>query len=94
MLSPGEQPRNPPISIRRVLIGLGLCAVLAVLLLSQARNLTSQVWPLDGVRLHGWDLGNGSAVFLNRDRPLNPFQWNGIYWRSATACRQQGCFMR
>jgi hypothetical protein len=58
------------------------------------RPSASQVIPIDGVRLHGWDLGNGSAVFLNRDRPFNPLQWNGIYWRSATACRQQGCFRK
>lgn len=46
-----------------------------------------------GVRLHGWKLGDGSAVFFNRDRPLNPLRWNAIYWRSASACKRDGCFI-
>ena len=46
-----------------------------------------------GVRLHGWKLLGGAGVFLNRDRPLNPLQWNAIYWRSASACKRDGCFI-
>ena len=53
---------------------------------------TSQFFPRYGVRLHGWRLGNGSAVFLNRDRPINPLDWNAIYWRSATGCKHEACF--
>lgn len=52
----------------------------------------SQLFPHGGVRLHGWRLRNGAAIFFNRDRPINPLQWNAIYWRSASACRHQGCF--
>jgi hypothetical protein len=51
----------------------------------------SQPVPHSGVRLHGWRVGDGAAVFLNRDRPRSPLQWNAIYWRSATACRLHGC---
>lgn len=197
MRSPGEQTRTPPVSLRRVLIALLVCAVLAAVLFTQRRNLNeyrlyltedrkaasidltalsedwsetrlrehfmdipvncypyrgplavqracavdvasvngvpamymsfffaggrldqlsisvpwwshgaahenlftllgeptaSQLLPHEGVRLHGWKLGNGAAMFLNRDRPLNPFWWNGIHWRSATACKRDGCF--
>lgn len=197
MLSPGEQPRTPPLSLHRVFLLLCLCAGIAGLLFSQAGNLreykqyftqtrkpaslditalseewterslkehfsgysvncypyqgplavqhvcavevsstngvptlymsfffagglldqvsinvpwwshqaaykhlvtslgsppASQFLPRNGVRLHGWQLGNGSAVFLNRDRPINPLQWNAIYWRSATGCKHEGCF--
>jgi hypothetical protein len=52
----------------------------------------SQLLPRNGVRLHGWRLGNGAAVFFNRDRPVNPLEWNSIYWRSASACKVQRCF--
>lgn len=54
----------------------------------------SQLLPHAGVRLHGWRLRNGSAVFFNRDRPLNPLSWNGIYWRSASSCLKQRCFTK
>jgi hypothetical protein len=52
----------------------------------------SQQLPRAGVRLHGWRLGNGAAVFFNRDRPNHPLSWNGIYWRSPSACKVEGCF--
>ena len=39
MLSPGEQPRTRPLSLRRVFLLLCLCAGIAGLLLSQAGNL-------------------------------------------------------
>lgn len=51
----------------------------------------SQVFPRDGVRLHGWTLPGGAALFLNRDRPLNLLAWNAIYWRSPSACAATGC---
>jgi hypothetical protein len=197
MLSPGEQPRSQPTSLRRVILLLGICLAFAVGLLSQAGNLKeyqryftqerrpasldllalSEEWtearlhehfaghtiscevysgelpvqracavdarsyndipvlymsfffadghlnqvainipwwshaeayrsldatlgqpaaaqplPRSGVRLYGWQLNNGSAVFFNRDRPLNPLSWNAIYWRSAWACKNKGCF--
>ena len=47
-----------------------------------------------GVRLHGWPLRNGAALFFNRDRPVNPLTWNAIYWRSASTCQKGGCFAR
>lgn len=62
------------------------------LVTSLGSPFASQFLPRHGVRLYGWRLGNGSAVFLNRDRPINPLDWNAIYWRSATGCRQVGCF--
>ena len=52
----------------------------------------SQLLPRDGVRLYGWRLPSGAALFLNRDRPLNPLSWNAIYWRSQSACAQSSCF--
>ena len=54
----------------------------------------SQLLPRAGVRLQGWRLGNGSAVFFNRDRPFNPLQWNSIFWRSRTACDLGACFAK
>ena len=56
--------------------------------------IASPFLPYSGVRLHGWSLVNGSAVFLNRDLPLNPLSWNGIHWRSASSCANQGCFKK
>jgi hypothetical protein len=41
----------------------------------------SQDWD-EGVRLVGWQLPNGSAVFYNRDRPFDFTQFNGIDWAS------------
>lgn len=58
------------------------------------KPVASQLLPRSGVRLHGWQLGNGSAVFFNRDRPFNPLHWNAIYWRSPTECRHEGCFVK
>lgn len=62
------------------------------LVTSLGSPLASQFLPRNGVRLHGWRLGNGSAVFLNRDRSINPLDWNAIYWRSATGCKHEACF--
>lgn len=56
--------------------------------------VASQFLPVDGIRLHGWKLANGSALFLNRDRPFNPLEWNSILWQSARACTQSGCFVQ
>lgn len=53
----------------------------------------AQLLPRDGVRLVGWQLPNGSSLFLNRDPSLLPPYWNSIYWRSASACGKGGCFM-
>lgn len=54
----------------------------------------AQLLPYDGVRLVGWQLHNGSAVFLNRGMPLMPPYRNAIYWRSSSACEADGCFVR
>lgn len=51
----------------------------------------SQALPVKGVRLHGWRLQDGAAVFYNRDRPGDPLETNAIYWRSAQDC-SSGCF--
>ena len=45
-----------------------------------------------GVRLIGWQLADGAAVYYNRDRPLNPLERNGIFWVSARHCRASPCF--
>lgn len=49
--------------------------------------------PVDGLRLQGWKLGNGSALFLNRDRELNPVMWSSVYWSSRRLCVRTGCFL-
>ena len=52
----------------------------------------SQMFPRHGVRLHGWQLPGGAALFLNRDRSWNPLEWSAIYWRSAESCAMYSCF--
>ncbi len=55
--------------------------------------VASQFLPRAFVRLDGWKLAGGAAVFLNRDRPLNPFEWSSIQWFSPEMCRRQSCFV-
>lgn len=50
--------------------------------------------PVAGVRLVGWQLRSGNAMFLNRDQPLNPLSWSMVLWSSARACKARGCFVR
>lgn len=69
-------------------------AALRSLITSFGPPTASQLLPHSGVRLHAWSLVNGSAVFLNRDLPLNPLSWNGIHWRSASSCLNQNCFKK
>jgi hypothetical protein len=64
----------------------------ARLVASNGEPTHSQWWPRDGVRLHGWRLANGSSLFYNRDQPLNPVEWSGIYWKSQRACSKQPCW--
>lgn len=45
------------------------------------------------VRLYGWALPNGSAIFCNQNYPLNPLGNNAIFWRSARECQNSGCFL-
>jgi hypothetical protein len=52
----------------------------------------SQSTPSAGVRLHGWRLKEDAAVFYNRDKPINPLEWNAIFWNSGASCRKNGCF--
>ena len=52
----------------------------------------SQDWWHSGVRLHGWQLEDGAAIFYNRDRSFNPMNANSIQWLSAAACAPKGCF--
>lgn len=54
--------------------------------------LSAQGRPVDGVRLVGWRLEDGGAVFYNRDRPVNPLSRNAIQWVSARHCERSGCF--
>jgi hypothetical protein len=62
------------------------------LLATLGEPATSQILPRNGVRLHGWHLSGGAALFFNRDKPINPLEWNAIFWNSASACRSGGCF--
>jgi hypothetical protein len=45
-----------------------------------------------GVRLAGWKLPNGSALFYNRDRDVNPLIWNSVFWNSPEWCARKHCF--
>lgn len=45
-----------------------------------------------GVRLIGWKLSNGSALFYNRDRDYNPLIWNSVFWNSPEWCARKRCF--
>lgn len=56
--------------------------------------ISAQLLPRHGVRLVGWKLFEGSAVFLNQDPNLLPPFRNSIYWRSASACNKGGCFVK
>ena len=54
----------------------------------------SQLFPVAGVRLTGWQLRSGSAVFMNRDLPLNPLSWSMVLWSSRRSCEPTGCFVK
>jgi hypothetical protein len=53
-----------------------------------------QPQPFFGVRLKGWQLANGSALFYNRDRDPNPLMWSAILWASQRTCQAKACFTR
>jgi hypothetical protein len=53
--------------------------------------VASQARAVASVRLHGWALPDGGALFYNRDRPLNPLRFNGLLWVSSRQCARQGC---
>ncbi|MCU7371652.1 hypothetical protein PEC18_12520 [Paucibacter sp. O1-1] len=55
------------------------------------RAVAAQSRPVAGVRLMGWALPDGSALFHNRDRGYNPVQWGGVFWSSRRACLRTGC---
>ena len=57
------------------------------------RQTDAQLLPRSGIRLDGWNLPNGAAIFYNRDISLNPLEWNTIFWRSASLCAAEGCFL-
>lgn len=63
-----------------------------VLVSSFGPPTASQRLPHKGVRLEGWQMGNGSALLINRDRPLYPLEWNAVLWNSKSTCRKLGCF--
>lgn len=63
------------------------------LVASIGHQTSSQLFPHSGVRLHGWSLPSGAAVFYNRDKSLNPLLWNAINWRSASSCASNRCFI-
>lgn len=68
-------------------------AAYSYLVASMGRQTASQLYPHSGVRLHGWNLPSGAAVFYNRDKSLNPLLWNAINWRSASSCAADECFI-
>jgi hypothetical protein len=45
-----------------------------------------------GVRLVGWKLPGGAALFYNRDREINPLIWSSVFWNSAEWCARERCF--
>jgi hypothetical protein len=53
----------------------------------------AQAVPVAGVRLVGWQLRSGNAIFMNRDQPLNPLTWSMVMWSSARSCEPRGCFL-
>lgn len=53
---------------------------------------SAQLFFHGGVRLYGWELPDHGAVFYNRDRSLNPLQWNSVFWNSAAYCAKNRCF--
>ena len=53
---------------------------------------SAQLLPRDGIRLIGWKLLDGSAVFLNRDPNILPPFRNSVYWRSPSSCANNSCF--
>lgn len=65
---------------------------LRMLVLRHGKPVAAQATFSSGVRLIGWQLDNGAAVYYNRDRPLNPLERNGILWVSARHCRASPCF--
>lgn len=58
---------------------------------TMGKPAASQLFPHSGVRLHGWILTDGTAVFYNRDKSINPLRWNTIYWQSASLCAANRC---
>ena len=53
----------------------------------------AQAAPVADVRLVGWQLRSGNAIFMNRDQPLNPLTWSMVMWSSARSCEPNGCFV-
>lgn len=45
-----------------------------------------------GVRLIGWKLPAGGALFYNRDRDINPMMWSSVFWNSPEHCARELCF--
>lgn len=54
--------------------------------------VAAQFLPRSGVRLLGWRLPEGAALFYNRDRDMNPLVWNAIFWNSPSICKSGRCF--
>lgn len=52
----------------------------------------AQAVPVHGVRLAGWKLRGGHAIFMNRDRPGNPLDWSQVLWSSERACSRSPCW--
>lgn len=52
----------------------------------------AQLFPRSGVRLMGWKLPDGAALFYNRDRSINPMIWSSVFWKSAESCAKRRCF--
>lgn len=56
------------------------------------RPTAAQKIVIGGDRLVGWQLPGKHAVLFNRDQP-SLLEWNLIFWQSARACPENGCFV-
>jgi hypothetical protein len=64
---------------------------LSALRAAYGNPLVTQDYPRSGVRLHGWKLQDGSTIFYNRDRELNPLEFNSTQWMGPSACAPRPC---
>ena len=64
---------------------------LSALLVAYGNPHITQDHERSGVRLHGWKLQDGGSLFYNRDRELNPLEFNSTQWLGASACAPRSC---
>jgi hypothetical protein len=64
---------------------------LSTLRATYGNPLITQDYARSGIRLHGWKLRDGGAIFYNRDRELNPLEFNSTQWLGPSACAPRPC---